>query len=87
MTSEAAKEVDAFFQGVKELTRKALSEDCPEFLFIEFKRTRRMRGAPAARVQVDSSGEWLWMSKRDIEKNIQSFGAHHELLKALAAYK
>jgi hypothetical protein len=29
----------------------------------------------------------LWMSRSDLQKNIKAFGAHSELLKALAEYK
>ena len=88
MTSEAVKqEVKEFLGAMKELTQKALSDDCPEFVFIKFNPRRKMRGAPAARVQVDRSGVWLWMSRSDLQKNIKAFGAHSELLKALAEYK
>jgi len=63
-----------------------LDRQMPElqFKFIEFNERRAMRGAEAARVEVD--GEWLWMSKSDIKKNIKAFGNHPELQKALAAY-
>lgn len=47
---------------------------------------RAMRGAEAARVEVDPDGAWLWMSKRDIKNNIRDHGDHPELQKALAAY-
>lgn len=56
------------------------------FKFIEFNPRRAMRGAEAARVEVDQDGEWLWMSKRDIKANMKDFGAHPELQKALDAY-
>jgi hypothetical protein len=62
-----------------------LAADCPKFKFIEFNDRRRFRGANAARVEAD--GEWLWMSKRDIQLNIRDFGPHPELLKALERYK
>ena len=62
-----------------------LASDCPAFEFIEFNHRRKSRGAEAARVSAD--GEWLWMSKRDIENNIRDFGPHPELLKALEDYK
>lgn len=56
------------------------------FRFIEFNQRRALRGAEAARVEVDSDGEWLWMSKKDIKNNIRDFGPHPELDKALLAY-
>jgi hypothetical protein len=59
--------------------------ESPVFEFIEFNLRRRQRGVEAARVAVD--GQWLWMSKRDLELNIREFGSHPELLKALEHYK
>ena len=59
--------------------------ESPEFKFIEFNPRRKARGVEAARVAVD--GEWLWMSKRDIQLNIRDFGPHPELLRALESYK
>jgi hypothetical protein len=60
-----------------------------EFKFIEFNPRRAMRGADAARVEVieGGEGEWLWMSKRDIAKNMMTFGRCPELVKAHDAYK
>jgi hypothetical protein len=59
----------------------------PNWRFIEFNERRAMRSVEAARVEVDpDTGDWLWMSKRDIKNNIQEFGAHPELQKALVAY-
>lgn len=60
-----------------------------EFRFIEFNSRRAMRGAGAARVEAtdDDGSEWLWMSKRDITKNMTQFGRHPELIKAHEAYK
>lgn len=59
-----------------------------EFRFIEFNDRRYARGAEAARVAVIENGEedWLWMSKRDIAKNMMAFGRHPELVKAHEAY-
>jgi hypothetical protein len=60
-----------------------------EFRFVEFNPRRAMRGADAARVAVIEDGgdeDWLWMSVRDIAKNIKQFGPHQELLKARLAY-
>lgn len=55
--------------------------------FIEFNTARGARGAPAAKVQIDPSGEWLWMTPLDIRLNIRDHGEHLELRKALAAYR
>lgn len=55
------------------------------FRFIEFNPHRYARGAEAARVECD--GQWLWMSKQDIENNIKEWGRDPELLMARAAYK
>jgi hypothetical protein len=57
------------------------------FRFVEFNPRRAMRGAEAARVEVDPDGEWLWMSPKDIKANIKEFGDHTELQRALQAYK
>jgi hypothetical protein len=56
----------------------------PEFKFIEFNRIRHGRGAEAARVAVN--GQWLWMSERDVDRNIETFGRDAALLKAKMAY-
>ena len=58
-----------------------------QWRFIEFNDRRAMRGAPAARVEVDANGEWLWMTTKDIRANIKEHGDHPDLQKALAAYK
>jgi hypothetical protein len=60
------------------------------FKFIEFNPRRAARGADAARVEVTYDGgesEWLWMSKRDIAKNMMAFGRCDELIKAHDSYK
>ena len=59
-----------------------------EFRFIEFNDRRYERGVDAARVAAIDDGEedWLWMSKRDIAKNMMTFGRHPELVKAHEAY-
>jgi len=59
-----------------------------EFRFDEFNPRRAMRGANAARVEIIDGDEttWLWMSKRDIAKNMMAFGRHPELVKAHDAY-
>jgi len=62
-----------------------LAPDCPDFKFIEFNPVRFARGADAARVSVD--GQWLWMSRRDITKNVAAFGPHPELIKASESYQ
>ena len=60
-----------------------------EFRFIEFNVRRYARGADAARVEVIDADkkDWLWMSKRDLAKNMMTFGRHPELLTAYAAYE
>lgn len=60
-----------------------------KFKFIEFNARRAARGAEGARVAViaeDGTEDWLWMTKRDIAKNMMAFGRCEELLKAHAAY-
>lgn len=73
------------FKAEPEHAMTQLSDDCPEFKFVEFNPRRKARGAEAARVAVD--GDWMWMSKYDIECNIRDFGPHPELIKALESYK
>ena len=59
-----------------------------EFRFIEYNPRRAARGAEAARVAVieDGDEQWIWMSKRDISKNMMAFGRCDELTKAHQAY-
>ena len=60
-----------------------------KFKFIEFNPRRAARGAEAARVlAIDENGieDLLWMSKRDIAKNMMAFGRCDELTKAHQAY-
>jgi hypothetical protein len=60
-----------------------------KFRLIEFNDRRWIRGAEAARVAViDDSGEedWLWMSKRDVAKNMETHGRCEELSKAYLEY-
>lgn len=59
------------------------------FAFIEFNARRAARGAEAARLEVtypDGSTDLLWMSKRDIAKNMMAFGRCDALAQAHAAY-
>ena len=58
------------------------------FRFIEFNSRRKARGVEAARVEVNIDGDigWLWMSKKDVQANIDEFGGCEGLRKALAAY-
>jgi hypothetical protein len=66
----------------------------PQFRFIEFNATRAGRRPGAARVEIIPSllheendpPYWVWMSRRDIERNLKNWGRHPELLKALAAF-
>jgi len=53
---------------------------------VDFNQTRHFRGRPAAKVEVDPNGTWLWMTARDVRLNIRDFGDHPELRKALQAY-
>jgi hypothetical protein len=83
-------EEDGYARGLRDAQkhpeeREAKETESVEFEFIEFNPRRKARGVEAARVACD--GEWLWMSKRDIELNIRDFGPHPELLKALESYK
>lgn len=60
-----------------------------KFRFVEFNPRRELRGAEAARVAVtydDGTEDLLWMSKRDISKNMMTFGRCDELNKAYQAY-
>lgn len=61
------------------------------FIFDEYNPRRDFRGVEAARVYVSYDNEqyweWLWMSEKDIRKNIMTYGRHQELIKALDAYK
>lgn len=56
------------------------------FRLVDFNQTRHLRGKPAARVEVDPDGAWLWMTAQDLRLNIRDFGDHPELRKALQSY-
>lgn len=58
------------------------------FRFIEFNPRRNARGVEAARVEVNYDGDigWLWMSKEDVQANIDEFGECEGLRTALDAY-
>lgn len=59
------------------------------FNFVEFNARRAARGAEAARVEVlydDGVSDLLWMSKRDIARNLMVYGHDEELQKAHDAY-
>lgn len=65
-----------------------LAPDCPPFRLVDFNPRRAARRAPAARVQVSEDAcDWLWMSKRDLSRNIAAFGPHPELLRAQESYR
>lgn len=75
MSTEAIQHVDVF----------------PQMRFIEFKRTRAQRGAPAARVHVRWSSEandceLLWMDEQDLLANIGVYGECQAFHEALVAY-
>ena len=53
---------------------------------VDFNQTRHFRGRPAARVEIDPDGSWLWMTAQDVRLNILDHGDHPELRKALQAY-
>ena len=55
------------------------------FRFIEFNPRRAARGARAARVEVN--GDWVWMSKTDLQENMKIFGPLEAFTKAIEAYK
>lgn len=57
------------------------------FRLVDFNMTRHCRGKPAARVEVDADGAWLWMTAEDVRLNIRDFGDHPELRRALHAYE
>lgn len=60
-----------------------------KFEFVEFNPRRAQRGADACRVEVtydDGEKDLLWMSKRDIAKNMMAYGRCDELTKAHEAY-
>lgn len=60
-----------------------------DFKLLEFNPRRHSRGVEAARVECidDEQSCWLWMSAKDVARNIKEFGQHPELIKALDAYK
>jgi hypothetical protein len=60
-----------------------------EFKLLRFNPFRFSRQAPAAEVECfdDGGSEILWMSKKEIRLNIQEFGPHPELTKALEHYR
>lgn len=60
-------------------------DDVPEFRLVAFNPRRHARGAEAVKMDVD--GQWLWMSRKDVEANIKEFGPHPELLRAQSAYR
>lgn len=64
----------------------AEGSDAQHWRLVEFNVTRAFRGKPAARVEVDPDGTWLWMSTQDLHANIRDNGDHPELRKALQAY-
>jgi transcription elongation factor Elf1 len=70
---------------------KPEDRDYPIITFSEFNSRRQQRGAEAARFDIeyeDGEKDWLWMSSRDIRKNIDRFpNSKDELLKGLSFYE
>lgn len=67
-----------------------MPETKPTFSLYEVNPRRAARGAEAVRMEVFNPGgsiELLWMSERDVRRNIMAFGPCAELDKALAAYQ
>lgn len=62
-------------------------EQSPTFRFIDFNPRRASRGREAVRMEVEPDGQWLWMSRRDLENNIKQFGQCPELIKGRLAYQ
>lgn len=61
----------------------------PQFRFVEFSKTRQMRGIESARIEVThAEGDFdeLWMSAGDLNDSIRLFGKHEALTEALKAY-
>jgi hypothetical protein len=58
-----------------------------KFKYIEYNARRAARGAEAVRMEVTygNETELLWMSKRDISRNMMAFGRCDELRKAYRA--
>ncbi len=65
------------------------TDDECEFILERFNPVRSSRGAPAAELTVRSGDlqRTLWMSNRDIDKNIIEFGPHPGLIEAKEAYR
>lgn len=63
-------------------------EEQVTFKFLEFNARRHARKVEAARVEVTYAGQdqVLWMSKSDLQKNLQIYNDDPELLKALGSY-
>lgn len=70
---------------MKSVKEHEVEEVC--FELMEFNTRRLQRGAEAARVRIDTDGNWLWMSKRDVNLNIKEFGEHPVLLRAIRCYE
>lgn len=61
----------------------------PQFKLIEFSKTRQMRGAEAARIEIiyaEGDHDEIWMSAGDLHGNIRQWGQHEALTEALKAY-
>jgi hypothetical protein len=59
------------------------------FRFVRFDSERRRRGLPATCLVVIVDGvedDVVWFSQKDLENNLEIFGRHEPLLRALAYY-
>ena len=66
-----------------------VTRTAPSFTLVEFNPRRHIRGAEAARVNVDygrGDADLLWMSAADIRRNMMLHGKHPELIKAMECY-
>jgi hypothetical protein len=61
----------------------------PQFKFVEFSKTRQMRGTEAARIEIvyaEGDHDEIWMSAGDLHGNLCTWGQHEALTEALKAY-
>ncbi|CAO1663436.1 hypothetical protein NYA30BAC_01956 [Halomonas sp. NYA30] len=61
----------------------------PQFRFVEFSKSRQMRGADAALIEItygEGDHDQLWMTAGDLHANLRQWGPHEALSEALKAY-